>query len=163
MRAGATLGFLLAAGLSSGATDEPVPVLTVCEALKDTARYDGKTVVVVGRLDSTSEGGWLNAECGFTVRNGGRDFRPSISVTYVVGQVAPPPPLPLGFKWDRGLLREKISEVKRSTKLQYKGERWEAVFGRLETRLPANMAGFGHLNGAPAQLIWPARAGWRHL
>ena len=105
------LGFLLGGGFVASAADGPAPVLTVCEALKDIGRYDGKAVIVVGRLTSTEEGGWLNAECGFKVVSAGRDFETSISVTYVRGQVPPPPALPLDFKWDERVLRQKLAEV----------------------------------------------------
>jgi hypothetical protein len=41
-----------------------VAVLTVCEALNDLSRYNGKTVVLVGKFASTSEGAWLSEDCG---------------------------------------------------------------------------------------------------
>ena len=41
-----------------------VPVLSVCEILADRLAYNGKTVVVVGRTVSTTEGSWLDQECG---------------------------------------------------------------------------------------------------
>ena len=47
------------------AAEEPVPVLTVCEALKDIEKYDGKTIIVFGRFASSMEGGWLSAGMRF--------------------------------------------------------------------------------------------------
>lgn len=39
------------------AQDQSVPVLTVCEVMKDLAALNGKTIIVVGRLGSTMERG----------------------------------------------------------------------------------------------------------
>lgn len=151
-------GSLLVAG-------SPPPVLTVCEVMADLDRYDGKVVVVVGRLDGTDEGAWLAQNCGLKVTRAGREFEPSLSLVYFVGAFEPPPPLPTGFKWDRILIGRKLAEVKKTTEIHRKyKERWFACFGRLETHLPylANingktfaLDGFGHLGGSPAQLVEP--------
>jgi hypothetical protein len=61
------------------ASDVMPPVLTVCEVLSDLQRYQGKLVVVVGRSGATSEGSWLDQECGFKVVRNGREFPGSIS------------------------------------------------------------------------------------
>lgn len=97
--------------------------------------------------------------------NGGHEFGSLISLAYVASEFASPPAKPPGFRWDVRLLQEKLERVKRTTKLRVFKDRnysdeWVAVFGRLETRLPRPLArgytnGFGHLSGAPAQLVAP--------
>ena len=152
---------LLVVTCSVAAAAEPFPVLTVCEALKDPSRYDGKSVIIVGRSVGTSEGSWLSEDCGLTVLNGGREFSPLISTAWGTDQFAPPPELPEKFKWDRPLLQQKLAEVRKTTKLRYRTEMWAAEFGRLETKLPregpfgGDITGFGHQSGAPAQLVGP--------
>ena len=151
-------------------SDSPaIPVLTVCESLTDPQRYHGKNVIVVGRFVATEEGTWLTENCGLRIKNGVTDFAPSISTSYVPAREAPPPEIPPGFKWDESVLRPKLQQVMRTTKLevlpQYNySDRWVAMFGRLETDLPRKVTlgdrtgfvtGFGHLNGSPGQLIGP--------
>ena len=161
------------------AFDDPLPVLTVCEVMKDLQRFDGKAVIVVGRYSHTDEGSWLDAECGFQVENGGRQFSTtSISTTYVASDFDPPPQKPAGFRWDEPLLTRKLRDVAKTTKLQVVRkinytDQWMAVLGRLETRLPRKLhvqplrgnegdvytTGFGHLSTSPAQLV-PAVGGF---
>ena len=165
------LGVLLAgAGAMPATAEDAPPVLTVCEALSDLSKYDGKQVIVVGRLASTFEGAWLDEDCGLKVENGGREFHADISLAYVESWFAPPPSLPNGFKWDENLLKQKLGQVRRTTKLR--GYKSYACFGRLETRLPRTLDmgqgrtitlnGYGHLGGSPAQLVGP-REGFRAL
>lgn len=162
--------FLFAGARAPSQLSERPPLLTVCEAVEDLKRYAGKTVIVVGRYSESEEGAWLSEECGLRIRNGGLDFRPSISTTYVLSDFAPPPSLPAGFKWDEPAMRQKLQQVMRTTELQVLeegGDRWVAMFGRLETELARNSRigdggysdriGFGHLSGAPAQLVGPER------
>ncbi|HVW09975.1 MAG TPA: hypothetical protein VHC90_15405 [Bryobacteraceae bacterium] len=122
------------------AADEVPPVLTVCEALSDMQKYEGKSVIIVGRSVSTDEGWWLDEECGLRVVNGGHVFGPSISVGYVGSQFSPPPATPARFRWDMRLLEQKLAQVRRSTKLPNREhDRWLAVFGRLEMHLPREL------------------------
>lgn len=159
----------------ASAFDDKPPVITVCEALTDLQRYEAKVVVVVGRYSHTDEGAWLDAKCGFTVKNGGREFPDaSISVSYVTSDFDPPPRKPSGFSWDRTLLLKTLRQITNTTNVPVLKEnnytdQWMAVFGRLETHLPRKMhlvdrfgkesdaytPGFGHLSGSPAQLISP--------
>ena len=143
--------------------------LTVCEVLHDVGRYDGKSVVIVGRSVGTMEGSWLDEECAPQMFVNGRFWKPNISTAYAVSWFAPPPPKPRGFKWDRRAIQAKLEAVQRTTGLRVyedkSSDHWLAVFGRLEARLPHQFPlgdgrtgladGFGHLNGSPAQLISP--------
>lgn len=156
------LCFLLAARGIVAAMPEDGLALTVCEVLSDLDRYEGKSIIVVGRFSWTDEGSWLSEDCKLEIVRGGREFSdPQISIA-----------------WDRRLLEQKVAQLKRTTKLRkYRpskyNEKWVAVFGRLESRLPRQMQpatplpngwsattnGFGHLSGSPAQLI-PATGGF---
>jgi hypothetical protein len=76
--------------------------------------------------------------------------------------------LPKGFRWDPKLLVKKLKDVQRTTRLRtYKklnySDKWVAIFGRFETRVPLQVVsvggtsrgiGFGHLDAAPARLIF---------
>ncbi len=146
-----------------------IPVLTVCEVLRDAGRYDGKTVIVVGRSIGTMEGSWLDDDCAPQIVINGRSWRPNISTAWAASEFAPPPEKQHGFKWDRGAIEAKLEAVKRTTSLRvYKdksSDHWLAVFGRLEATLPRRITlssgrtglipGFGHEGGSPAQLLSP--------
>jgi hypothetical protein len=154
-----------AAGIFALASENAPPVLTVCEVLSDLQRYDGQSVVVVGRSSFTEEGSWLDEECGLKVVNDGREFPASISTAYAASEFAAPPPKPSGFRWNKRILQQKLETVQRTTHLRVLkdinySDQWLCVFGRLETRLPRQVSfgytnGFGHLSAAPAQLISP--------
>jgi hypothetical protein len=151
----------------SGAQESEIPILSVCEALKDVHKYSGKSLIVVGRSASTGEGSWLDEECGFKVHNDGREFQTMISLAYVRDEFDPAPELPRGFRWNMSLIRQQLVDVQRTTKLRvvkeiHYSDEWLAVYGRFETQLPRKIKGghtdgFGHLSAAPAQLISPKR------
>ncbi len=156
-----------------------VPVVTVCEALHDLSNYNGKSIVVFGRFGYTGEGTWLSEDCPQKTVTDGYTWADIISTTYAVSDlVEPPPSLPKDFKWDRELLLKKLKEVQKTTKLRVLKDynytdKWVAIFGRFETRIPLIAIGregrgqmmgygFGHLNAAPAQLI-PSKLGFHEL
>jgi hypothetical protein len=154
-------------------SSEGIPILTVCEALNNIPEYQGKTVVIVGAVKATSEGAWLDEHCPGSLTIEGRSWPYSISAAYARGENDPPPPLPQGFRWDKIALRKKLSEVKSTTKLEvlpqyHYSDTWAAIYGRFEAQ-PQHFTiygdlevGYGHMSGAPAQLIWP-RGGWHQL
>src|SRR6202035_4738436 len=78
-----------------------ISIITVCEALRDRSRYDGTTIIVVGRSSATDEGSWLDEDCGLKLVIEGRDWPTAISTSYSRSEFAPPPQLPKRFKWDR--------------------------------------------------------------
>ena len=169
------VGVALCAQVLLGAADGPaanrIPVLTVCQALREPGRYAGQNVIVVGRSVGTDEGSWLDENCGLKLLIQGRSFSATISTAYAASDFAPPPQLPEGFKWDKSLLRQALAEVRKTTRLD-RGTRWDAVYGRLETTVPRIVTlgngqvystfGYGHLSAAPAQLIFPVN-GFRRL
>ena len=71
------------------AASPKIPVLTVCEALSDADKYEGKSVIIVGRLASTDEGVWLTEDCGLKIVRGGREFGAQISTVYFESDFAP--------------------------------------------------------------------------
>jgi hypothetical protein len=103
-----------------------IPVLTVCHALRDPARYGGQNVIVVGRSIGTSEGSWLDEDCGPNLMIEGHEYRTTISTAYAVSDFAPPPSKPQRFNWDKSLLKKALAEVKKTTRLK-SGAKWYAV------------------------------------
>jgi hypothetical protein len=146
-------------------TANGIPILTVYDALRDPGRYGGQAVIVVGRSTGRSEGSWLSEDCGLKLKIEGRYYSTTISTAYVRPWFAPPPQKPKSFKWDKTALQHALGRVKATTHLEPK-DCWGAVYGRLETAptydIPlgngrvATTVGYGHLNGAPAQLVSPA-------
>lgn len=160
---------IVAAALSARAAEpQQIPVLTVCEVLAGLTQYDGRTIVVVGRLTSTTEGAWLDESCEPKILIEGYAWANMISLTYSRGSAGTPPKRTNGFKWDKPKLKAKLRQVQKTTTLQvlkkynYR-DKWFAIVGRFETRVPLTVGlggdgkprgyGFGHLNAAPAQLI----------
>ena len=179
MRAVVTIALLLStrAALAQG---DDISVYTVCEIMKNLAAYNGKTIIVVGRVSSTGEGVWLDQACPEKLVTNGYEWSTSIWLSYTIGVTDSPPSLPRTFRWNNKLLSTKLAEVSKTTSLRvypeyHYSDRWAAVFGRLETRFPldpteypgqfsgrSHPAGLGHLNGSPAQLISP-RNGYHKL
>ena len=140
-----------------------VPVVTVCDALNNLAKYKDKSIIVVGRSTGTMEGQWLSADCEKKLVTDGFTWSDSISLS-LHGKTEQLPELPDRFEWDAKLIALKLKEVQQTTRLRQSREGWVAIFGRLETRVPPIVVrrgggelmgyGFGHLAGSPAQLIW---------
>jgi hypothetical protein len=115
--------------------DREIPVVTVCDVLSDLARYNGKTIILVGLQWGTDEGAWIDAKCERKLVTNGFTWPDSISDVYFAGTTAPPPELPSGFKWKWKLVAAKLRELKQTTKRQH-GEQWAALYGRLEANVP---------------------------
>src|SRR5580658_11350201 len=88
-----------------GTAANSVPILTVCDALRDRVRYGGQVVIIVGRSIGTSEGSWLDEDCGLKLNIEGRAYSATVSTAYVASWFAPPPQKPKAFRWDRSALR----------------------------------------------------------
>ena len=163
---------LLNAGVAVSRAED-VPVYTVCEVMKDLPALNDKAIVVVGRLSATGEGTWLDQTCPDKLVTNGYTWSTSISLSYVAEHTVPPPRFPKGFHWNKVLVSTKLAALSKTTSLRvypkyHYSDKWMAVFGRLETKFPldpaqypcclsggGHLAGFGHLNGSPAQLVWP--------
>jgi len=155
-------------GQESANSRPDIPVLTVCEALNDLHKYNDKAVVLVGKLMGTDEGRWLSEDCQHKIITDGYTWQNIVSLAYSRSHVKSPPTLPESFKWNARLLIAKLKQVQKTTTLEVPkqrnyGDKWFAIFGRFETRLPLQVVqgrggkqfgyGFGHMNAAPAQLI----------
>src|SRR5438132_528561 len=105
-------------GQDSTKSSADVPVVTVCETLKNLSQYDGQTVVVVGKIVGTSEGSWLREDCDYKLTTDRYTWPNVVSVSYVLSEVKPPPKMPNGFKWDANVLKAKLKQVQQSTTLQ---------------------------------------------
>jgi hypothetical protein len=168
MNANKILGLAFLFSLPAAAALPAVPLLSVCEVLDSRLAYNGKAVIVVGRVTHTMEGQWLGQDCGQELVIDGYGWHYQISLTYLGNTAKPPPAKPTGFQWNSSLILAKLKEVQRttelrpSTQLRYSQE-WAAVFGRFDTLekfpicagYPKRPCGFAHLGGAPAQLVWP--------
>jgi len=157
----------LAASAGAGQADgEPKPqTLTVCQALSAPLKYDGQIVTIRGRSSGTDEGYWVSGDdCPGVITTDGFVWPSAISLAM------PTLPLPLRlhsvdftYDWDaRHRLDTKYKRLRRRV------PRACLVFtytGLFETRTDwpthkmvyangtFNYAGFGHLGGAPAQLL----------
>jgi hypothetical protein len=154
---------------------EPVKVVTVCDILLDPSSFNGKSMVVLGRLSASDEGLWLVEEkCDRKVdtKNGGAS---NIMVWLEHRGRGPSPPLAMPLI-DQDSLRAKLEQAGKTTKLgkhvQYQctisylekdarpqcgwpevNDEWAIVYGKVET-IGDREYGYGHLSGAPAQVVY---------
>src|ERR1044071_5099813 len=75
---------------------QAVPLVTVCDVLKDLPAYKGRTVIVVGRSKSTMEGSWLDQDCPTKLITDGYEWSTSISLSYI-GTESTAPSMPTKF------------------------------------------------------------------
>ena len=146
-------------GSVSGATAR---VLNVCDVLRDIRAVNGKTLIVVGRSISTNEGSWLGAECSDRLSTVSFTWPNVVATSSGVNDSAPPPQLPKGFKWPEAAISKSAAGVAGGV-VRRAGQKWLAVYGRLETHVPLQVAmcgggpcgiGFGHGAEAPAQIVF---------
>ena len=120
-------------------SNRDIPVLTVCEALRDLKLYNGKDVVIVGRSGWTFEGTFLSEDCepdGRTTVQGNR----WLALIHISDEDQRSGRY-TGFHFDEELLRRKLVELKRTTRLTSEQksvrksdpfvDRWVAILGRL--------------------------------
>ena len=139
-------------------------MLTVCEVLDHRLQYDGKTVVVFGRISLTTEGTWLTEDCGAKLAIDGVEWGYDISLSYVAAQTIATARLAAGFRWNRQKLIAALPTKTDSTQWSDDADcqhrtGWSAVFGRFETKKGFDTfrdasgamqhIGFGHLGDLP--------------
>jgi hypothetical protein len=149
-------------GQSEPASIDKIPVLTVCEVLRNLGIYNNKSIIVIGKFTATDEGFWLYEDCPTKIVTDGYTWDSSISMLYIIGRTDPPPQLPQNFRWNDEVLLQKMKSS-RDYKNPLTREELHARYGRLETRIPPEVFkypngsvrgfGFGHLGGSIAQLI----------
>jgi hypothetical protein len=138
MRIGLAALLLLACSLPL--RPEQVPVLTVCEALRQLQQYRGRGIIVVGLYGWTMEGGFLSENC---VRSSDRTKRSTEEL--IALRFSPQaPPLPTGFVWNRAALEARLrqAQIPKRTKIEQHqntgqallpSEKRVAVYGRLQS------------------------------
>jgi hypothetical protein len=141
---------------------QPEPeVLSVCDILRDPVQYNGKIIAVRGFLVSTDEGSWLHGECK----------EPLITNGYKWASMIWPESPTSGFAlhkapFEEDVLAQREMWATRDREITDRRDRlWVTYIGLLETRPTMNLevfvrpngqrqpVGFGHLGGAPAQLL----------
>jgi hypothetical protein len=142
--------------------EEGQPVLTVCEALQGLPRYVGKVVIVIGRLDYTPRGMWLDLDCSEKLTTGSYVWSTSIATSNFDLSTGPPPTKPDGFRWPKAVLNSKLRGLL-ATSTPRGDDHWVAVYGRLDAHLPLRTMlgidgrmradGFGYAHSDPAQLV----------
>jgi len=161
----------LIAGTALGQTNtaDRVKVQTVCDILLDQGKFSGKAVAVLGRFIASDEGRWLTEDdCGRKVEAQGVPLDVSVWIEYR-GTPSGTPGTPV---LDQDSLKVKLAQAAKTTKLgkhvQFQctirkdgnpecgwpevQDQWVIAYGRVETQGDRGY-GFGHLNGAPAQVI----------
>lgn len=133
---------------------------TVCEILGDLTLHNGQEVLLIGRLRSTEEGTWVSADdCPKKLTTGDFVWPNSIWLSY------DPSEQPQDVMFDSAAVDEALLKAKATTKVRGGYDRWAVVYGLLQTRDPLTTVvsadgktvwgyGFGHLNAAPAQLVY---------
>jgi hypothetical protein len=145
-------------------TEAAIPTLTVCGALSKAARYDGEIVQIRGRVYGTDEGTWfLGEECPGIYVTEGKVWPSTIAWTMPSDLTFIIHPVHISFdrtsgpriqkKWEQ--LRKHLPD--RCIAVTYTGmfESWskEKAIKTDPKGHVYEFAGFGHLNGAPAQLV----------
>ena len=118
------------AGGACAQESRAVPVLTVCEILRNLKVYSGKTVVIVARSGWTFEGTFMDEQCEPDGRILIRGHR-WLSMIEQVYSTRDNVVQPLVFPADETLLWTKLTQVSGYT--EPTGENWVAVYGRIES------------------------------
>jgi hypothetical protein len=139
LRSGGWLGVLFVMVCLSGAgfyaAEDSLPVVRVCEILRDLPSYHGKVVAVVGRFSYREEGQFLSEKACDSIKSEGRPDPAVILVVYD-SKSAPKPPHDLYF--DRSLVDKELELIRRQTSLasfrfgSQDYDRWAVVYGRIE-------------------------------
>jgi hypothetical protein len=151
--------FLCLVGVVLGAQSQDVAprTLTVCEVLSKPLSYDGELVRVRGEIVGTDEGTWFKGEeCPGVMVTEGYVWPSFISI----GSPGRPFQLhPVNFEYDFSSVQRLTPRYKKlRRRLPDRCIAWTYT-GMFETRkvwsksINGNPLGFGHLGGAPGELI----------
>jgi hypothetical protein len=141
------------------AADAPLPVVRVCEILRDLPSYRGKVVAVVGRFSYRDAGRFLSEKMCDSTKSEGHPDPAAILVLYD-SKSAPKPPHDLYF--DRSLIDKELEVIRRQTSLasfrfgSQDYDRWAVVYGRIEMNnesAPRSKAVANEFEPAPAKMI----------
>lgn len=159
--------------------EQPVEVVTVCDILLSPSVFEGKSIIVLGRLAASDEGAWLvEDECDRKIEaRNGTSSNPIVWLEQAGRGPSKPSEMP---SIDQDSLRRKLEQAGKTTKLgkhlQYQctissldknakpvcgwsevHDQWVIEYGRVET-MKNRENGFGHLGGAQAQVVIKAPA-----
>jgi hypothetical protein len=147
------------AGAGLFAAEAPLPVMRVCEILRDLPNYQGTVVAVVGRFSYRQGGRFLSEKACDSIKAEGQPDRATILVLYD-SKSAPKPPHDLYF--DRGLVDKQLDLIRRQTSLasfrfgSQDYDRWAVVYGRIEMNkdsTPRSKSLGGEFEPASARII----------
>ena len=161
MRSGGFLGVLPAMVSVAGlyAADAPLPVVRVCEIMRDLPSYHGKVVAVVGRFSYREPGRFLSEKVCDSTKSEGHPDPAAIQVLFD-SKSAPKPPAVLSF--DRSLVHKELELIRRETSLasfrfgSQDYDRWAVVYGRIEVSKessPRSKTLGSEFEPAPAKII----------
>jgi len=154
------------AQLSAAGQEEPGdPPLTVCEVLSGPLKYDGRIITIRDTGGGSDEGAWLaSSACPGVFTTGGYQWPSTIALE--TPALAPRFRLhPVDFEYDQAAAKRFERKYRRLRKRLPDGCLAFTVTGLFETRTDWSpfkrvfpngtwmYIGFGHLNGAPAQVI----------
>jgi hypothetical protein len=151
--------FLAAVSLLSAPGPPQMAPISVCTALADRLRFNGKIISVRGYEESTDEGSWLKGDCKVHVTTGGRPWPNLIWLSISHRDSLHEIP----FQTNMDALRRFGDVTAKATRSGHTYRAWVTYEGMFETEGvpeigggrvgPGEGVGFGHLNGAPAQLV----------
>ena len=141
------------------------PELTVCEVLSHAAQYNGQLVTIKGKTFGTDEGWWLYSdECPGALTTDSYPWPSEIALE--LPTLRPPQRLhDVAFEYDWGARRRIEAKYERLRKHAPDSCLVSAITGLFETHTEWEsakltypngtwkFAGFGHLGGAPGQLL----------
>ena len=141
-----------------------LPTLTVCGALSHANQYDGKLVRIRGRVLSTGEAtGFVSEDCPGVLVTDGRIWQSAIAWTMPTDRMFIVHPVNFKYDWDSSKrLKAKYHRLHKHLpdeciELTYTGmfEVWSVTNSKKTDSkgTPYEIPGFGHLNGAGAQLV----------
>jgi hypothetical protein len=155
---------LLTAGAASSQVAEAPTPLSVCDLLTNSQQRRNTVVTVQGELIGTEEGLWLRGEkCPNPLVTSGYEWRNPVGIWLTppeskMGERSsyPAPPVSPEWKAAKPLLEKYVGLL--GTRV------WVTVTGVFETRVQFELVlrgdgkkvpyGYGHLNGAPAQIVY---------
>ena len=163
MRSGVLLHRLFMTVCLSGARlyapEAPLPVVRVCDILRDLPSYHGKNVAIVGRFSYRDEGRFVSEKTCDSIKSEARTDPAAILVLYD-SKSAPKPPHDLYF--DRNLVDKQLELIRRQTSLasfrfgSQDYDRWAVVYGRIEMNkdsAPRSKPASNQFEPAPARII----------
>ena len=158
---------ILAADAQTGKTAAaPIPSFTVCEILAQRVEFDGKLVRIRASVWATDEGAWFAGYgCPGAVTSDGHVWPSTIWMQVASSEMGPNThDHPVNFASDYGSqqkLRPKLRRIGRKVPEECVIWTYTGLFESRETypkhtyeKAPSLYIGFGHLNSAPAQLIF---------